>query len=80
MVVVKRQETRQRRILKVAWILVPFVVYFWHRILIGNPIELGMPRLTQSELQNLPIFFIVAALVFIVIIPVAVAGRSIPPP
>ena len=75
-VVRQREATRLRRITRVAWILVPFVVYLWHRILIGNPVRFGLPHLTQTEIQNLPIFFIVGALVMIVIIPVAFAGRS----
>ena len=75
-VVRQREATRLRRITRVAWVLVPIVVYLWHKILIGSPMRFGMPRLTQTEIQNLPIFFIVGALFMIVIVPVAVAGRS----
>jgi ATP-dependent Zn protease len=75
-VVRQREATRIRRITRVAWVLVPIAVYLWHRILIGNPMSLGLPHLTQNELNNLPIFVIVGALVMIVIVPVAVAGRS----
>jgi ATP-dependent Zn protease len=75
-VVRQRETTRIRRIERVAWTLVPVCVYLWHRILIGSPVQLGFPHLTQNEINNLPIFLIVIALVVIVIVPVAVAGRS----
>jgi cell division protease FtsH len=75
-VVRQREATRIRRITRLAWVLAPITVYLWHRILIGNPMTFGFPHLTQTETQNLPIFIIVGALLMIVVLPVAVAGRS----
>jgi cell division protease FtsH len=75
-VVRQREATRIRRITHVAWILAPIAVILWHRILIGNPVRFGLPHLTQNEINNLPIFLIVGALIVIVVVPVAVAGRS----
>jgi ATP-dependent Zn protease len=75
-VVRQREATRIRRITRVAWILVPIAVYLWHRILIGNPVTFGLPHLTQTETQNLPIFVLVILLGTVLVVPLLAAGRS----
>ena len=75
-VVRQREATRLLRIQRVAWGLAAVVVYLYHRILIGSPVAFGFPHLTQRETDNLPIFVIVGALFLIIIVPMAVAGRS----
>ena len=75
-VVRQREASRVRRVMKLAWVLVPVVVYLWHRVLIGDPIRFGLPHLTQNELQWLVPMLLIVALCAVVIVPVVGAGRS----
>ena len=75
-VVRQREATRLRRVLKLAWILVPLVIYLWHRVLIGDPVHFGLPRLTETEIQNLPIIMLGIVLLPALVLPLMLAGRS----
>ncbi|HEX4493423.1 MAG TPA: AAA family ATPase [Acidimicrobiia bacterium] len=75
-VVRQREATRQRRITRVAWFLVPFVVYLWHRVLINEPLHFGWPHLTETEINLLPLVLLIVILGPLLVMPVMLAGRS----
>jgi cell division protease FtsH len=75
-VVRQREATRIRRITRIAWLLVPICIWLWHRILIHEPVAFGFPHFTQNEINDLPVFVLVVALLLIVVLPLALAGRS----
>ncbi len=75
-VVRQRESTRRRRLMKVVWIFGSVGGYLWYRILVGSPVRFGFPHLTQTEINNLPIFLLLALLLPIIVLPLAMAGRS----
>jgi cell division protease FtsH len=75
-VVRQREATRRRRLMRVVLVFGSIAAYLWYRILVGSPVRFGVPHLTQSEINNLPIFLLVAFLLPILVLPLVMAGRS----
>jgi cell division protease FtsH len=75
-VVRQREASRVRRVTKLAWVLVPIVVYLWHRILIDDPIRLGRPHLTENQIQFIIPMLLILMLCSVIIVPLLGAGRS----
>jgi cell division protease FtsH len=69
-----REASRQRRL---GWLALFFALvlgWLWASILHGSLI--GVPHLTHSETQALPLFLVLFAVVAIMVVPMVVAGRS----
>jgi ATP-dependent Zn protease len=75
-VVRQREATRVKRVTKLGWLLVPIVVYLWHRVLIHEPIHLGLPHLSDSEIQWVVPMLLIVLLCGVILVPMLGAGRS----
>jgi cell division protease FtsH len=72
----ERERARQRRLLRVlAWIL-PVVAFLYWRLLTGNAVNFGLPHLGPDQVQLLVPIVAVVLIGFVLVLPLAVAGRS----
>jgi cell division protease FtsH len=74
----QREAHRRRRVLKVSLVLAAIALFFYWRLIGGNPVRFGWPDLTiPSGLQEyLPGFILIIVLGGVLIVPLATAGRS----
>lgn len=74
----EREHRRQYRLLRVLVLLGVVAAWLGQRILVGSPFRLGWPRLSipPGLADYLPGLILVGALGMIIVIPLAVAGRS----
>jgi ATP-dependent Zn protease len=71
-----REETRRKRLWRVAFVMSLVFGYLWYRILSGNLIRLGMPTLTATQMQIfLPVGLIVI-LCLVLVVPMVAMGKS----
>ncbi|MFV1989751.1 MAG: AAA family ATPase, partial [Acidimicrobiales bacterium] len=68
------ETARQRRLLRLGLLLLPLAAWLWFRISSGSPVSPGFPSLPEPDLL-LPIGLI-AILGGVIILPMALAGRS----
>ncbi|MDX1690537.1 MAG: AAA family ATPase [Acidimicrobiia bacterium] len=71
-----RERRRQRRLKRVAIVLAPLVAWLWLRILGGNPVSPGFPRLSEDAMFWLPGILIVLLLGAVLVLPMLSNGRS----
>jgi cell division protease FtsH len=71
-----RERTRQRRLLRAAVVLTPIALWLWGRMLAGNPVRPGLPRLPDGAEAYAPGFILVALLGTALLLPLLLAGRS----
>ncbi len=69
-----RERFRQRRLLRLTVVLGAVGGYLWARILSDRP--LARPRLTETQLQVLPLVVLILLLGAMLVLPVVAAGRS----
>jgi len=74
-VAVARERTRRRRFARLAAVLAVVAVWMWARLVIGNPVQLGMPSLPFPP-EFLPGLALVVVLVLALAVPMLGAGRS----
>ncbi|HYD09026.1 MAG TPA: AAA family ATPase, partial [Acidimicrobiales bacterium] len=71
-----RERSRQRRLRRLLAVLAPIGAYLWFRFLSGNPVRLGWPQLPADAGLWLPGVVLIVIFSFILIVPMALAGRS----
>ncbi len=71
-----RESTRRRRLWRLALVLLPITAYVYFRIWSGDKIRLGMPSLSQSQLQILLPLGLIAILCLVLVVPMAAMGKS----
>ena len=71
-----RERQRRRRLRRIAWMLAPIVAWMWMRILDGNPVSPGWPRLSENAMIWLPGIVIILLLGVVLIAPMLGNGRS----
>ena len=73
---VTRERQRQRRLRRLAWLLVPVAGWLWLRILSGDPVSPGLPQLSEEAMFWLPGILIVLLLGIVIVVPMLGNGRS----
>jgi len=71
-----REHQRRRRLRILAWILAPLVAWLWLRIVSGNPVSPGWPKLPAEAMFWLPGILIILLLGLVIVIPMLGNGRS----
>lgn len=71
-----REQHRQRRLRRIAFLLGPLAMWLWWRILSGNPVSPGLPSLPRDAVIWLPAIIFFSLLGAILIVPMLAAGRS----
>jgi ATP-dependent Zn protease len=71
-----RERQRRRRLGRVAWLMAPLVAWLWLRILAGNPVSPGWPKLPAEAMFWLPGILIILLLGIVLIAPMLGNGRS----
>jgi len=74
-VAVAREQSRRRRLRRLAAVLTPVAVWLWTRALVGNPVELGLPHVPIPP-ELVPGLVLIVILSFVIIVPMLGAGRS----
>ena len=72
----ERERARQRRLLRVLAWMVPIGGFLYWRLLTGNAVHFGPPHLTPDSMQLLVPIAAVVLIGFVLVLPLAVAGRS----
>jgi len=69
-----RERARRGRLARLLLVFTPVMAWLWWRVLTSDPIR--FPRLSDRELQFLPIVFLVVLLGLVLVVPLWAAGRS----
>jgi len=73
---VTRERQRRKRLRRVAIVLSPLVAWMWLRIMAGNPVSPGWPKLGADAMIWLPAVLIVLLLGVVIVGPMLGNGRS----
>jgi SpoVK/Ycf46/Vps4 family AAA+-type ATPase len=73
---VTRERQRRKRLRRVAIFLSPLVAWLWIRLMSGNPVSPGWPKLPADAMIWLPAVLIVLLLGVIIVVPMLGNGRS----
>jgi ATP-dependent Zn protease len=73
-----RERTRRRRLFKLFCFLAPFVAWMWFRIITGHAVRFGLPavHLSDTQQQLVPGALLVLLFAVVLIVPLALAGKS----
>jgi len=71
-----RESTRRRRLWRLFFWLTPIAAYIYWRIFSANPIRLGMPHLTQTQMQIFLPLGLMVVLCIVLVVPMVGMGRS----
>lgn len=71
-----RERHRQRRLKRILIALSPIVIWWWFRYLTGNPIEFGLPPISEDLAIWMPGLILVALIGVVLIGPMLGNGRS----
>jgi ATP-dependent Zn protease len=71
-----REETRRRRLWRVALFMTPILAYLWYRILSGNLIRFGMPTLSSTQMQIFLPLGLIFVLCIVLVVPMVAMGKS----
>ncbi|MCP3976960.1 MAG: AAA family ATPase [bacterium] len=75
-VTASRERDRRRRLKRVLMILAPVALWLWWRILTGNPVSPGWPKLSPDAVFWLPGIALVLIIALVFIAPMLGSGRS----
>ncbi len=75
-VAVARERVRARRLQRLRNILLPLAAWVAFRLLTGNPVQPGLPTISESMAPFLPGLMIMVVLMSVVLLPMLGAGRS----
>jgi len=73
---VVRERQRSRRLRRIAIVMSPLVLWMWWRIISGNPVSPGFPKLPEEAMFWLPGILIILLLGVVIIVPMLGNGRS----
>ncbi len=73
---VTRERQRQRRLRRVALLLSPLVIWMWIRIISGNPVSPGWPKLPEEAMFWLPGILIILLIGIVLVGPMLGSSRS----
>jgi len=73
---VTRERQRRKRLRRIAIVLSPLVAWLWVRIISGNPVSPGWPKLPADAMIWLPAVFIILLLGVVILAPMLGNGRS----
>jgi ATP-dependent Zn protease len=71
-----REASRRKRVRRLTVVLGVLGGWLWLRVLTGRPLGLGMPHLGPDAMNFLPMVAIVVMFGFVLLVPLAAAGRS----
>ncbi|MCU1374331.1 MAG: ATP-dependent Zn protease, partial [Actinomycetia bacterium] len=71
-----REGSRRARLRRVATVLFLAGGWLWLRLMTGNPVAFGLPKLGGDAMLWLPGVVLCVVLVLVIAVPMAVAGRS----
>lgn len=71
-----RERTRQRRLLRLAAVLLAITAWMWIRFLSGNPVGFGLPSVPEGRSDILISLGLTACLAVLILVPLIGAGRS----
>jgi ATP-dependent Zn protease len=71
-----REAARRRRLRNLALVLGAAAVWLWIRVLVGNPVGWGLPKLPDNSEMWLPGAVMISLFAVILIVPMVAAGRS----
>jgi ATP-dependent Zn protease len=71
-----RERTRRRRLWRMFALLSPVAAYIYYRIAMSEPIRLGMPSLSPSQMEIFLPLGLIALLGVILVVPMMSAGKS----
>jgi ATP-dependent Zn protease len=71
-----REASRRGRLRRAAIVLTMAGAWLWLRLLAGNPVAFGPPKLGSDTMLWLPGLLLCVVLVLVIAVPMAVAGRS----
>ena len=75
-VAVARERTRRRRLRRLATVLVPLAAWLWLRLVLGSPVQPGLPSLPSDMAPFVPGMGMMAILLLVILVPMLGAGRS----
>src|SRR5947199_6861486 len=71
-----RESTRRRRLWHLLAVMTPVMAYLYYRIGTGNIIRVGMPSLSQTQLQILLPLGLIVILCIVLVVPMMAMGKS----
>lgn len=71
-----RERSRQRRLLRLAVVLLAVTAWMWIRFLSGNPVGFGLPSIPEGRSDILISLGLTACLAILILVPLVGAGRS----
>ncbi|MDQ3106562.1 MAG: AAA family ATPase [Actinomycetota bacterium] len=75
-VAVARERVRRRRLQRLRNVLLPLAAWVVFRLLTGNPVQPGLPTISESMAPFLPGLMIMVVLMSVILLPMLGAGRS----
>jgi ATP-dependent Zn protease len=72
----ERERARQRRLWRLLAGMIPVVGFLYFRLLSGRPLQFRMPHFDDGDLQLLVPLALVVMIGFVLVLPLAAAGRS----
>jgi ATP-dependent Zn protease len=71
-----RETTRRRRLWHLFWLLAPLAAWMYYRIGNGNMLRIGMPSLSQTQLQIMLPLGLIVILGIVLVVPMMAMGKS----
>lgn len=71
-----RERNRQAKLFRLGLFLVPIAGWLWWRVLVGNPVLLGMPSTPVWLADYLTPMALILLLTIVMVVPMVMAGRS----
>ena len=71
-----RERVRLRRLARLAVVLAPVAGFLWLRILSGNPVGFGLPKVSAEAAPFIPGAGLIVLFTLVMVVPLLLAGRS----
>ncbi len=71
-----RERVRLRRLARLAVVLAPVAGFLWLRILSGNPVGFGLPKVSAEAAPFIPGAGLIVLFTLVMVVPLVLAGRS----